>query len=63
MLKIVLANQDSSSHKLHCEPSNNAVIKQVTHMWESPKLQSNEKEEKGKEKGGGEGEEDSAELD
>ena len=32
MEKIVLANQDSSSHKLHCKPSNNAVIKEVTHM-------------------------------
>ena len=38
MIKIIEGNQKSSSHQLCCNPSNNAVIKEVTAMWENPSM-------------------------
>ena len=46
MIKIIEGNRESSSHQLHCNPSNSAVIKEVTHMWESPSVQINEEKKK-----------------
>ena len=46
MIKIIEGNRESSSHQLHCDPSNSAVIKEVTHMWESPSVQINEEKKK-----------------